>query len=77
MKTQFATVGLKKRKKIPSSQTFPRFSKILKIKRNNIGEVKEFSIVVDGYVTIKYANFQIRGSKGSCVKGKNCLSPST
>ena len=65
MKTQFATVGLKKRKKIPSSSAFPRFSKIVKIERNNIGEVKEFSILVDGYVAIKYANFQIRGLKGS------------
>ena len=65
MKTRFDIVGLKKREKIPSSSAFPRFSKIVKIERNDIGEVKEFSIVVDGYVAMKYANFQIRGSKGS------------
>ena len=56
---------VEKAEKIPSSSAFPRFSKIVKIERNDIGDVKEFSIVVDGYVTIKYANFHIRGSKGS------------
>ena len=67
METQFSTVGLKKWKKNPSSSAFPRFSKIVKIERNNIGEVKEFSIVVEGYenVKMKYANFHIKESKGS------------
>ena len=65
MKTQFATVGLKKRIKIPSSSAFLRFSKIEKIERNDIGEVKQFSILVDDYVAMRYANFRKRGSKGS------------
>ena len=65
METQFATVGLKKREKIQSILAFPRFSKIVKIERNDIGEVKEFSMVVDGYVTMKYANFHKKGSNGS------------
>ena len=56
---------MEKRKKIPSSSAFPKFHKIVNIERNNIGAVKKFSIVVDGYVAMKYANFHKRGSKGS------------
>ena len=55
---------VEKAEKIPSSSAFPRFSKIVKIEQNSIGEVKEFSIVVDGYMTMKYANLHIRRSKG-------------
>ena len=55
----------KRKKKIPSSSAFPKFHKIVNIERNNIGAVKKFSIVVDGYVAMKYANFHKRGSKGS------------
>ena len=68
-------LGWKSGKKNPSSSAFLRFSKTVKIERNNIGEVKEFSIVVDGYVAMKNANFHIRGSKGSW--DKNCFSPSS
>ena len=65
MYTQFATFEWKNEKKIASSSAFPKFHKIVNIERNNIGEVKKFSIVVDGYMAMKYANFHKRGSKGS------------
>ena len=65
MYTQFATFDWKNEKKIPSSSAFPKFHKIVNIERNNIGEVKKFSIVVDGFVAMKYANSHKRGSKGS------------
>ena len=56
---------VEKRKKIPSSSAFPHFCKMVKLERNNIGDVMEFSIVVDDYVAMKYANFHKRGLKGS------------
>ena len=65
MYTQFATFEWKNEKKIPSRSAFPKFHKIVNIERNVIGEVKKFSIVVNGYVAMKYAIFHKRGSKGS------------
>ena len=65
MYTQFATFEWKNEKKIPSSSAFPKFHKIVNIERNNIGEVKKFSIVVDEYVAMKYAKFHKRGPEGS------------
>ena len=65
METQFATVWLKKRKKFNVVQLFIDFQKKVKIERNSIREVKEFSIAVDEYVAMKYANSHQRGLKGS------------
>ena len=66
---------VEKTEKKSSSSAFPRFSKIVEIERNDIGEVKKFSIVVDGYVAMKYANFHIRVSNGSWDKRKKTAFP--
>ena len=48
---------------------------MVKLERNNVGDVMEFSIVVDDYVAMKYANFHKRGLKGSWDKMEKLLFP--
>ena len=68
-------IWLKKRKKIPSSSAFSKFYKIVNIERNYNRDMTKFSVQVNNYVAMKYANFHKRGLKGSWDKGEKLIFP--